>query len=170
MAELSGLRIQPLGEVPEAGRVFARAFKEGWPHVFADRSVEAIEQEIFAPALQGRDLPVVLVASMQGRIAGTVALRPRSVETHEHLGPWVTGLHVLPELRGLGIGRSLLLAITAEASARGFPSLYAVTNTARGLFEKLGWTRLEDIPYHGEEVTLYRGDGATRPRQTPTAS
>ncbi|HWM94408.1 MAG TPA: GNAT family N-acetyltransferase [Thermoanaerobaculia bacterium] len=148
--------IQPLREIPEAGQLFARAFKEDWPDFFADRPVESIEEEIFAPALQGRGLPIVLVASVQGRIAGTVALRARSVETHEHLSPWITGLYVMPGFRGLGIGWSLMLAITAEAAAQGFPNLYAVTNTARGLFSKLGWTAVEDILYHGEEVTLFR--------------
>lgn len=156
MAEPSVL-IQPLAEVPHAGGLLARAFQENWPDFFADRSAEAIEREIFAPALPGRGLPVVLVATVEGRVAGTVALRARSVETHEHLSPWVTGLYVPPVFRGLGISRVLMQAITDEASARGFPSLYAVTSTARGLFEKLGWTRLEDLQYHGEEVTLYRG-------------
>ena len=37
-----------------------------------------------------------------------------------------------------------------------------VTNTARGLFEKLGWNRVEEIPYHGEEVTLYQTSRRTK--------
>lgn len=145
--------IRPLREVPGAGRLLAQAFKDAWPEFFADRSAEEIERQMFE---EGDGLPVILVASVDGRVAGTVALRARSVETHEHLSPWVTGLWVAPDLRGLGLGHDLLRAITAEAAARGFREVYAVTNTARALFEKMGWVAVEEIVYHGEEVTLYR--------------
>lgn len=145
--------IRPLRESPEAGRLLAQAFKDAWPEFFAARSAGEIEREMFA---EGRELPAILVASVDGRVAGTVALRARSVETHEHLGPWVTGLWVEPGLRRNGLGRELLLAITEEAAARGFREIYAVTNSARWLFDKLGWAALEEIAYHGEEVTLYR--------------
>lgn len=145
--------ISPLRDVPEAGRLLAGAFKDAWPDFFADRSAEEIEEVLFT---EGAEVPAILVALVDGRIAGTVALRARSVETHEHLGPWVTGLWVAPDLRGLGLGRDLMHAITKEAAARGYREIYAVTNTARGLFEKLGWNRVEEILYHGEEVTLYR--------------
>ena len=149
----SAVLIRPLRESPEAGRFLAQAFKDGWPDFFATRSAEEIEREMFA---EGRNLPAILVASVDGRVAGTVALRARSVETHEHLGPWVTGLWVAPDLRRHGLGRDLLLAITEEAAARGFHEIYAVTNSARWLFDRLGWAAVEEIVYHGEEVTLYR--------------
>lgn len=146
-------RIRPLREAPEAGRLLAQAFKDAWPDFFAEWTAERIEREMFR---EGDGLPAILVASVDGRIAGTVALRARSVETHEHLGPWVTGLWVPPDLRGLGLGLDLLNAVTEEAATRGFREIYAVTNTARGLFAKLGWETVEEIAYHGEEVTLYR--------------
>lgn len=144
--------IRPLRQAPEAGRLLAQAFKDAWPDFFAEWPAERIEREMF---MEGEGLPAILVASVDGRVAGTVALRARSVETHEHLSPWVTGLWVAPDLRGRGLGRDLLLGITAEAAARGFREIHAVTNTARGLFEKLGWAAVEEIVYHGEEVTLY---------------
>lgn len=146
-------KILPLKEMPGAGRQLAAAFKDTWPAFFETWSVEEIERQMFS---EGSPLPAILVARTDGRVAGTVALRARSVETHEHLGPWVTGLWVEPGLRGAGLGRELMDAITAEAEARGFHQIYAVTNSARWLFSKLGWEAVEEIAYHGEEVTLYR--------------
>jgi N-acetylglutamate synthase-like GNAT family acetyltransferase len=148
--------IRPLREIPEAGRLLAQAFKDGWPDFFVDRSAEEIEEVLFVEGSELPAMPAILVASQDGRIAGTVALRARSVETHEHLGPWVTGLWVAPDRRGLGLGRELLSAITEEAAARGHREIYAVTNTARWLFTKMGWAAVEEILYHGEEVTLFQ--------------
>jgi hypothetical protein len=45
-----------------------------------------------------------------------------------------------------------------------------VTNTARGLFEKLGWNRVEEILYHGEEVTLYVRSTSSRIVRHPSLS
>lgn len=146
-------RICLLQQAPGAARQLAEAFKQTWPAFFEAWSVEEIERQMFA---EGEPLPVILVSQVDGRVAGTVALRARSVETHEHLSPWVTGLWVEPDLRGAGLGRKLLEAIEQEGEARGFHHLYAVTNTARWLFSKMGWEAVEEIEYHGEEVTLYR--------------
>lgn len=146
-------RICPLQHAPGAGRRLAQVFKDTWPAFFEAWPVEEIERQMFAV---GEPLPVILVCQADGRLAGTVALRARSVETHEHLGPWVTGLWVTPELRGAGLGRELLQAIEKEGEARGFHHIHAVTNTARWLFSKMGWEAVEEIEYHGEEVTLYR--------------
>jgi N-acetylglutamate synthase-like GNAT family acetyltransferase len=148
--------IRPLREVPGAARLLAQAFKESWPAFFATRAAEEIAREMFAEGERLPALPAIIVAEVDGRMAGTVALRERSVETHAHLSPWVTGLWVAPDLRKLGLGRRLLLAIAEEAAARGFREIHAVTNTARWLFDKLGWEAIEEIEYHGEEVTLYR--------------
>lgn len=164
MAEPHGMTIRPLRQVPEAGPLLAQAFKDGWPAFFAQRSAAEIERDLFVPEPAGAGLPEVLVALLgggedgrsAGRIAGTVALRARSVETHGHLGPWITGLWVAPELRRRGLGRDLVLAVTAAAAARGFREIYAVTNTARHLFTGLRWERREELLYHGEEVSLFR--------------
>jgi GNAT superfamily N-acetyltransferase len=160
--------ILPLSHRPEAAAALARGFKEEWPAFFAQRSIAEIDEQFFSIALRTDGLPAVLVAVAGDEVCGTVALRSRTVETHLHLDPWLAGLWVAPAWRGRGLGRELVHAAAAEASARGYRDLYAVTATARGLFDRLGWRALEELLYHGEEVTLYRwvdGGGAALPAE-----
>jgi hypothetical protein len=119
--------IIPLAARPHAGPQMAARFKAEWPDFFAATSVDEIEREYFPADLDGRDLPMVLVAEVDGEVCGTVAIRDKG--TRE---------------------------MTAEAWKRGLPELFAATNTAHRLFRRLGWEELGDFPYHGVTVAVFR--------------
>lgn len=150
----SGVTILPLASRPEAGLWLAGRFKAEWPDFFASSSPEEIERDYFRAALEGRELPAVLVAEVDGQICGTVAIRVTGPETHP--GPWLSGLWVDAAFRERGIGAELTRAMTAEAWQRGYPELYACTATAHRLFRRLGWEELGDFPYHEVTVAVFR--------------
>lgn len=91
---------------------------------------------------------VMLVAEEEGGIAGTVQLglatRPNSLHRAE-----VQKLLVHTRHRGRGIARRLMQALEAEAVAIGRTLLVLDTkkgDLAEGLYEKMGYVRLGDIP------------------------
>ena len=149
------MNVLPLAARPEAARWLADRFKAEWPDFFASSSVEEIEQSYFRAVLvEDRELPVVLVAEVDGQICGTVAIRVTGPDTHP--GPWLSSLWVDPSFRERGIGGELTRAMTDDAWRRGYPELYACTATAHGLFRRLGWEELGDFPYHGVTVAVFR--------------
>jgi predicted N-acetyltransferase YhbS len=148
------MTILPLAARPEAARWLADRFKAEWPDFFASSSVEEIERNYFRAEPEGRDLPVVLVAEIDGEVCGTVAIRTTGPDTHP--GPWLSSLWVDPSFRDRGIGGELTRAMTAEAWRRGYPELFACTATAHRLFRRLGWEELGDFPYHGVTVAVFR--------------
>lgn len=163
------LIVLPLAARPGAARWLASGFKAEWPEFFASNSLEEIERDYFRAALEGRELPVVLFAELDGQVCGTVAIRSTGPETHP--GPWLSGLWVDAPFRGRGIAGELTRAMTADAWQRGYPELFAATATAHRLFRRLGWEELGDFPYHGVTVAVFRigpaGSGGARPsRQT----
>ena len=145
--------VLPLADRPAAIPWLAARFKAEWPDFFASTSLEEVEQDYFRSALEGRKLPVVLVAEVDGQVRGTVAIRTRGPASHP--GPWLSSLWVDPELRGRGIAGELTRAMTAEAWQLGYPELFAATATAHRLFRRLGWEELGDFPYHGT-VAVFR--------------
>lgn len=146
--------ILPLAVRPGAIPWLASRFKAEWPDFFAACSPEEIERDYFRSALEGRDLPVVLVAEIDGRVCGTVAIRTKGPESHP--GPWLSSLWVDPPYRGRGVAGELTRAMTADAWRRGYPELFAATATAHRLFRRLGWEELGDFPYHGTTVAVFR--------------
>ena len=87
----------------------------------------------------------IALASIRGRPAGTIALRPLS-ET----GCEVKRLYVRPEFRGCGVGRALMLWIMQRARAIGYAKMNADTlpsmSDALAMYRNLGFRRI-DQPY-----------------------
>lgn len=100
-------------------------------------------------------LPRGVVAVMRGEIVGIGALKEESIPSHRHLGPWAAAGYVRPELRGRGIGASLLGALEGEAWSMGFSHIYCATATAETLMQRSGWDVLDTVPHDGEMLTIF---------------
>jgi len=144
-----------LADHPELAGQLAQHFKGEWPDHFAAFSLQEIEKDFLSRA--GREtLPVVLVAWIDGKVVGTIALAQKSIESFEHLGPWLKGLYVGRAFRRQGIGRCLIEKASTLAGAFGFQEIYAGTEKARRLLQTLGWMELQRIPYHGQDLSVMK--------------
>ena len=81
----------------------------------------------------------VIVAELAGEIAGFAAV----------VGGELDGLFVEPYLWGGGVGRALVDAAAHEARRRGLSLTVIANPTARGFYERCGFTR------EGEEQTRF---------------
>jgi GNAT superfamily N-acetyltransferase len=102
----------------------------------------------------GRDtLPVTWVAiDAQGQAVGAVGLGEFDIEERRDRSPWVLGMIVLPELRGLGIGSQLMGSLEAWAGQHGYPQVWVATGgRAVQFYQKCGWVLVETVE-HGSEM------------------
>jgi ribosomal protein S18 acetylase RimI-like enzyme len=97
-----------------------------------------------APFFGARTAPGdVLVAEVEGAVAGYISIRPATeLQASSHV-QHVTGLAVDPALQGRGVGRSLVEAAVAEAGRRGARRLtlrvLGPNTAARRLYESCGF-------------------------------
>jgi predicted N-acetyltransferase YhbS len=146
------IHIEFLADRPDAIPILKEHFESEWSSWYGPGEAEADLRSF----MNRSELPVGVIAISDGQVVGIAALKPKSIDTHEHLGPWVAAGWVRPELRGQGIGASLVGALEELAHELGFGSVYCGTSTANSLLLRLGWQAMETIPYHGEQITLYR--------------
>jgi GNAT superfamily N-acetyltransferase len=111
--------------------------------------VEVTEREA------GREnLPVTWVAiDSLGQAVGAVGLGEFDIEERRDRSPWVLGMIVVPQKRGLGIGSKLMGALEMGARERGYSQVWVATGGAVGFYQKCGWILTEVMSRSSGETT-----------------
>jgi GNAT superfamily N-acetyltransferase len=97
---------------------------------------------------------IVLVARVDGRLAGTVQLRLATMPNQAHRAD-VAKMLVHPNMRRRGMGTTLMSAIEREARQRARTLLVLDTETgssAEGFYAALRWTRSGAIPRYARDA------------------
>jgi GNAT superfamily N-acetyltransferase len=109
-----------------------------------------------------RDCIQTTYVAMDGNeLLGSVTLVDHDMSTYMELSLWLAGLYVKPTMRGQGIGTALTKHAIFSVARMGFNCLYLYTESARGLYEKLGWLPIADDFYEGQPVTIMSFDMAS---------
>ncbi len=100
-------------------------------------------------AAESESLPTTLVAVENATVLGSVNVLENDLPLRPDIAPWLAQLYVFPNFRGRG---ALLIAGTiAEARKLNRSILYLYTSeTLPSYYEKLGWSRMEEIAYLGK--------------------
>lgn len=126
-------------------------FREYAASLTVDLAFQDFEAELAAlPGDYGAPRGLLLLASVDGAIAGCCALRPLDGCDYPNAAE-MKRLYVRPAFRGLGLGRQLAEATLDAARLAGYASVLLDTldemESARALYAELGF---EEIPpyYH----------------------
>lgn len=99
---------------PEFIEPLALALFEEW-HDFAPWSSLDKIRAYYAQCLDGDDLPLAFAAvDKEGRLMGSAALKRFDMACFPEYEYWLGDVFVLPQFRGLGVGRQLVYACTAQ--------------------------------------------------------
>jgi GNAT superfamily N-acetyltransferase len=138
--------------VPAVGQI---RWKE-WGH---PPEPESLDWWVDATAHEaGRDhLPVTWVAiDRLGDAVGAVGLGEFDIEERHDRSPWVLGMIVAAEHRGLGIGSKLMGALESWAQQRGYSQVWVATGgQAVDFYRKCGWELTESFNRpSGERIVI----------------
>lgn len=101
-------------------------------------------------------IPFILVAIDVEDWIGTASLWEHDLDKRPDLTPWIAGVYVTEEYRGKGIATQLISKVLEIAKKLNYKTIYLHTEKAMGLYEKLGWAKLEEsINDQGEPTTVY---------------
>ena len=147
------MRIESIADHPDFVETIARWHWDEWGEGDPDGSLESWTQGLRRFVNRGR-IPMVFLALEGEELLGSVTLNEHDMSTRRDLTPWVSGVFVKPAARGRGVARALVRHAVAQAAAMGVARLYLYTHSARGLYEKLGWSVIGHEDYEGKIVTL----------------
>lgn len=112
-------------------------------------------------------IPATYVALNGRDLLGSVTLTDHDMGSHMELSPWLAGLFVKPEKRGMGIGTALTLYAMRAAAQMGIARLYLHTESARDFYVKFGWQRVAEEIYEGQVASIMQLDLEPNPAGGP---
>jgi putative acetyltransferase len=148
-AQLISMQPHAIAEIfaafPEHIPLVQSLWREYWESMGLPLDFQAFEEEVLT--LPGRYAPPggrLLLATAQGKPAGTVALRLIAGAACE-----AKRLYVRPEFRGQGVGDALVRRIIEEARAAGYREMFADSlpsmTAAMRMYQRFGFS--ETTPY-----------------------
>jgi GNAT superfamily N-acetyltransferase len=150
------MRIVALAERPELVPTVARWHWDVWGAEDPAGSLESWTAR--AAGWANHDaIPMMFVALAGDSPVGSVTLMAHNLSERRDLWdlwPWLSGLYVVPEWRGRGVGRALVARAEAQARSMGVARLYLHTARARGLYERIGWEPIGEDVHAGAAVTI----------------
>jgi GNAT superfamily N-acetyltransferase len=101
------------------------------------------------------NLPVTWVAiDLLGEAIGAVGLGKFDIEERRDRSPWVLGMIVTAQQRGLGIGTRLMGALEAWTRGNGYSQIWVATSDrAVDFYRKCGWELTETFIRSSGEMT-----------------
>lgn len=93
------------------------------------------------------DLPITWVAlDGRGGALGAVGLGEFDLEERRDRSPWVWGMIVRPDRRGMGVGSLLMAQLEAWAGTHGYEQVWVATGgRAIDFYRKCGWELSETV-------------------------
>jgi len=147
------MRIENIADHLDLINTIALWYFQEWGHADPRGSVQS-----WADGLRGRinrdRIPATYVALEGSELLGSVTLVEHDMKSHLDISPWLAGLYVRPEQRGLGIGSALTDHALETAAQMGVDRLYLYTDSARDFYLKLGWRSIAQDVYEGQTVTI----------------
>jgi GNAT superfamily N-acetyltransferase len=105
-------------------------------------------------------IPLTYVAVERGVPLGSASLVVHDMSPPapgcEDLTPWLSGVFVITESRGTGLGPALVGACEEAAARFGHAKVYLYTaaRTAERFYTPMGWHMLDVVEYDGDQVTV----------------
>lgn len=149
-----------LEEHPDYAEQLGEAIYYQWEEMYTrqGKSVSEVIETVKSRATS-ESIPCTMIALDGDTLLGSVTLKVNDFVDHPELSPWIAGVFVLPEHRGKGYGKGLVLHAEKIASKKfDVKTTYLYTGSASGLYEKIGYTVFETVDRGDKVLTLMKKD------------
>lgn len=143
---LDGLWVHLLADVPHLVAAVGQIRWREWGHAPEPEDLSWWVDVTGREA--GREgLPVTFVAvDMLGEAVGAVGLGEFDIDERRDRSPWVLGMVVRPDRRGVGVGRLVLSRLERFAAEHGHTEVWVATGgLAVGFYQRCGWQEAERL-------------------------
>lgn len=140
------MQIDYLANWPGLIAELAALLYQEWADLYQAAGIDQAQlQQVLTERTVLDTLPITLVLVKDGELVGAGSIKLTEPGTKEGLSPWLAGIYVKPQYRGLGLGRDIVQALEAKAQQLGVETLYLSADSAVDFYLSLDWQVLERL-------------------------
>lgn len=131
-----------------------------WSVEYWDGEIPSISEKelslLFLRAAQTPEnkLPKMIVAYVNGDLAGGVSIGEKDLPQYPMYKPWLGSLIVKPEYKDLGVGRELAIEAQRLAKRMGYKKMYAFTIHLTEWAKRWDWKVVASTTFRGIPVDV----------------
>jgi N-acetylglutamate synthase-like GNAT family acetyltransferase len=151
------LTIKNLKQFPQYIDLLAKWHHNEWSYLNPQRPLRDRAKEL-ETHLEIDSIPQTFIAFVDDKPVGCASVLESDMDTKPDLYPWLASVFVLPEFRHRGIGRKLVHQVMQHTKEAGSKNMYLYTPDRAHFYKNMGWKSMEEVKYHGENVTIMSYD------------
>lgn len=148
------MKIEFLKENPVFFDAIAERMFQEWGHLHEGATIARYYNYLEEKRNTDRIPLTIITKSRANGLLGFASLVSSDMEINKDMTPWISGLFVLPEHRGKGIGRLMVNHLEQLARGFGFDKLYLYTFDKEGFYRSMSWEKLKDERYLNGTVSI----------------
>ena len=149
------IEVELLADRKEVIPLLAKWFEGRWPEHYGPAGRGNAERDL-SNSCNRDQLPITLVAILDGEVSGTVTLMSRTLVSHLHLSPWLAQLLVPAAFQRKGVEMDLVFAVEELASRLDIEAVFASTGTESPLLIRRSWKIVEEPAESGSDLFIYK--------------
>jgi len=149
------IEVELLADRKEEIPLLAEWFEGRWPEHYGQGGRGNAERDL-SNSCNRDQLPITLVANLDGEVSGTVTLMSRALVSHQHLSPWLAMLLVPAAFQEKGVELNLIFAVEDLASRLGIEAVFASADTESPLLIRRSWKIVEEPAKSGSGLFIYK--------------
>ena len=150
---MTELTVADLADHPEAIPILAEWFSQEWGCGRPEMAPAAIAERL-AAGVSRDTLPICLLGLLDDEPVATATLKFREIDFAPEADYWLGSVYVREDRRGRGLGRQIIAAAEAVASAAGLTPLYLYSRGKESFYRELGWETVAEAIVTGSAAVV----------------
>jgi GNAT superfamily N-acetyltransferase len=148
------MKIEFLKDNPEFINKIAELMFKEWGHLRENSKIDRYLNAINS-RLNNTCIPLTIIAkSEKGDLIGFASIVEFDMEINKDLTPWISGVLVIPEYRGKGIGGQIIDRLEQIAIDLGYNKIYLFTFDKEAFYSNLSWIKIKNDSYQNLQVSI----------------
>ncbi len=153
------MRFEYLCEKPQHLAQLVKWHVDEWAWLDPAMTYESMREEYLSHQKFAAIPTTILALDDHDSLLGSVSLLANDHQKIRAYSPWLASLYVRTDMRGRGLGKSLVERCLMDAQVLNLPRLHLYTDAHVAFYQSLGWHLIDKVEFKASASHRHSGEG-----------